>query len=220
MKLMEKVTEGAVAAHSGARSLYLDLALMSGFGILLAFLKIYDKSNLQMPGVTGIYWVTMLLLSRGSTGRSWGGAFTGGAASLGSLAMAPVAALAATGITIKFVVTGVVIDLLAPVFGRLKGLPMPARTALGPFVKRAIARKMKRRDSADLLAAFESADVPATRVLRPEQTLDEPQFRARGFFDSRGFVRAPLPGARHLSGDAPALGEHTDEVLQRLTQPS
>ncbi len=99
---------------------------------------------------------------------------------------------------------------------RLKSLPMGARTALGPVLRRVVGRRIRRRDSAELLAALEAADVPATRVLRPDETPDEAQFQARDFFDERGFVRAPLPGADHLHGEAPALGEHTDEVLRAL----
>jgi crotonobetainyl-CoA:carnitine CoA-transferase CaiB-like acyl-CoA transferase len=65
-------------------------------------------------------------------------------------------------------------------------------------------------------------------VLKPQQTLDDPQVNAMGFFQSVAFPGAPrpaplakvpvrlseTPGA--IRRRAPLLGEHTDEILAEL----
>jgi crotonobetainyl-CoA:carnitine CoA-transferase CaiB-like acyl-CoA transferase len=81
--------------------------------------------------------------------------------------------------------------------------------------------------TAELTARLEAEDVPHARVLRREEVLNDPQVAANEsiatFEDPRGgrmrlarnparFDRASLPFRRH----APALGEHTDEVLREL----
>lgn len=101
---------------------------------------------------------------------------------------------------------------LAP-FARL---PMPARIAAGPALRPVIARRLRRRDRDDWLARFEKAGVPASPVLTPEEAAADPQVRARGLVDERGWMRAPLPGAVHPTRDAPKMGEHTDAVLREL----
>lgn len=101
---------------------------------------------------------------------------------------------------------------LAP-FARL---PMPARIAAGPALRPVIARRLRRRDRDDWLARFEKAGVPASPVLTPEEAAADPQVRARGLADERGWMRAPLPGAVHPTRDAPKMGEHTDAVLREL----
>ncbi len=95
-------------------------------------------------------------------------------------------------------------------------LPMPARIAAGPALRPVIARRLKRRDRDEWLARFEKAGVPASPVLTPEDAAADPQVRARGLVDDRGWMRAPLPGAVHPRGDAPAKGEHTEAVLAEL----
>lgn len=99
---------------------------------------------------------------------------------------------------------------------RFRKLPVPARTAMGPVLKAAIALQVRRHDSADILRKLVAADVPVTLVRRPDEVADEPQFRARDLFGPRGFVRAPLPEAHHLDAPAPSLGQDTTAVLAAL----
>ncbi|MBW2254402.1 MAG: CoA transferase [Deltaproteobacteria bacterium] len=100
--------------------------------------------------------------------------------------------------------------------GRLAKLSLSARIAGNPFFRRLFAVILRRRNLEDWLTRFEEAGVPATPVLRPEETKQEAQFLARGMFDREGRVRAPLPDARHPQRPAPALGEHTEQVLAEL----
>lgn len=92
--------------------------------------------------------------------------------------------------------------------GRLGRLPLPARTALGPLLRRVIARRLLARDREDWLRRFRSAGVPVTEVLTPGEARDEPQFVHRGVFDRDGWARPPLPQSVHVMGPAPALGAH------------
>jgi crotonobetainyl-CoA:carnitine CoA-transferase CaiB-like acyl-CoA transferase len=70
--------------------------------------------------------------------------------------------------------------------------------------------------------------IPAAKVLRPQEVLEDPQVRAMGFFaalDYPGLPR-PAPVAKapvflsatpgEIRHRAPLLGEHTDAVLAEL----
>jgi crotonobetainyl-CoA:carnitine CoA-transferase CaiB-like acyl-CoA transferase len=83
------------------------------------------------------------------------------------------------------------------------------------------------RTSADAIAQFEGARVPAGPVLRPRETLDDPHVKQGGFFaevDFPGIGKAPIaatPVKLHgTPGEVrerpPILGEHTDQVLREL----
>jgi len=83
------------------------------------------------------------------------------------------------------------------------------------------------RTSADAIAAFEAARVPAGPVNTPRQALDDPHVRAGGFFagiDFPGIGKAPVaatPVMLHSTpGEVrdrpPLLGEHTDQILREL----
>jgi crotonobetainyl-CoA:carnitine CoA-transferase CaiB-like acyl-CoA transferase len=98
----------------------------------------------------------------------------------------------------------------------LAGLPLPARIAAGPALRPLVARRLRKRPRDEWLARFERAGIPASAVLRPDEVPDQPQVRARGLVDERGWTRAPLPGAVFPSRGAPKRGEHTDEVLAML----
>ena len=95
-------------------------------------------------------------------------------------------------------------------------LPMPARIAAGPALRPVIAKRLERQDRDHWLTRFEAIGVPASAVRSPEEAADEPQVRARGMVDARGWMRAPLPGAVHPSREAPKRGEHTEELLREL----
>ncbi len=77
------------------------------------------------------------------------------------------------------------------------------------------------------LATLQAADVPAGKIYSVRDMMSDPQFLARGMFEQHQFadgtpVKMPAitpklsatPGATRWLG--PALGEHTDEVLQSL----
>jgi crotonobetainyl-CoA:carnitine CoA-transferase CaiB-like acyl-CoA transferase len=91
----------------------------------------------------------------------------------------------------------------------------------------AMAEWCRARSSAEGIAALETARIPAGPVYRLPEVLDDPQVRARELLRDM-----PFPGAADIpiadtpvrlsrtGGDlrrrAPAVGEHTDEVLGEL----
>jgi crotonobetainyl-CoA:carnitine CoA-transferase CaiB-like acyl-CoA transferase len=90
-----------------------------------------------------------------------------------------------------------------------------------------IAAVVEEMATAEITARLEAEDVPHARVLKREEVLKNEQVVANGsvttFEDPRAgkmrlarnparFDGAPLPIRRH----APAIGEHTDEVLREL----
>lgn len=102
--------------------------------------------------------------------------------------------------------------------GRWSRLPLPARIASGPLLRRLIARRLGARGRDEWLSRLIEAGVPVTPVLGPEEARGEAQFVARDLFDRHGYVRAPVPGSVHVSGTAPDLGEHTAEVLEAIAE--
>jgi crotonobetainyl-CoA:carnitine CoA-transferase CaiB-like acyl-CoA transferase len=83
------------------------------------------------------------------------------------------------------------------------------------------------RTSAEAVAAFEGARVPAGPVLRPRQALDDPHVKGGDFFVAADFPGiegarvAATPVKLHetpgtIRRRPPALGEHTDEILREL----
>lgn len=96
----------------------------------------------------------------------------------------------------------------------LARLPLPARIASGPILRPLVARRLRRRTRDDWLSRFEAVGVPATAVLSPSEAPGHPQVAARGMVDERGWIRSPLPGAVFPDRPAPALGEHTQEILR------
>ncbi len=84
------------------------------------------------------------------------------------------------------------------------------------------------RSPADAATALRAQGVPAAAMVPGWTTLDDPQMRARGFFEA---VEHPLVGeheyptwplrmsagpSRYWTGPAPTLGQHTEEVLREL----
>ena len=84
------------------------------------------------------------------------------------------------------------------------------------------------RTTAEALAAFETARIPAGPVYRPQQALDDPHVQATGFLSPTPFPGLPQPAPipatpvalsatpGTIRRRAPLLGEHTDEVLAEL----
>ena len=103
-----------------------------------------------------------------------------------------------------------------------------ARGDHGEVVSARMARWCAERTTAEALAALEEARIPAGPVLSPRQTLDDPHVAAAGFLRALAFPGAPAAapvadtpfslsaGAPGVRTRAPALGEHTDEILGEL----
>jgi crotonobetainyl-CoA:carnitine CoA-transferase CaiB-like acyl-CoA transferase len=102
-----------------------------------------------------------------------------------------------------------------------------ARGDNGEIISKRVAEWCAERSSADAIAAFEKARVPAGPVLRPRETLTDPHVKAGGFFttvDFPGIGKAPIaatPVKLHgtpadVRRRPPLLGEHTDEILDEL----
>jgi crotonobetainyl-CoA:carnitine CoA-transferase CaiB-like acyl-CoA transferase len=82
------------------------------------------------------------------------------------------------------------------------------------------------RTAADAVAELRAAGVPAAAMVPAYATLDDPQLRARGFFEPLDHpvvgrhdyptwpVRMSAGPARYWSGSAPTLGRDTDDVLR------
>jgi crotonobetainyl-CoA:carnitine CoA-transferase CaiB-like acyl-CoA transferase len=102
-----------------------------------------------------------------------------------------------------------------------------ARGDHGEIISKRVGEWIARYSSAEAIAAFEGARVPAGPVYRPRQTLDDPHVQSGDFFaevDFPGVGKAKVaatpvklhgtPGA--VRTRPPMLGEHTDEVLREL----
>jgi crotonobetainyl-CoA:carnitine CoA-transferase CaiB-like acyl-CoA transferase len=103
-----------------------------------------------------------------------------------------------------------------------------ARGDNGAVISERMARWCAERTTAEALEVLGAAKIPAGPVLKPQQTLDDPQVNAMGFFQPLEFPGAPgpapvakvpvrlsqTPGA--IRRRAPLLGEHTDEVLTEV----
>jgi crotonobetainyl-CoA:carnitine CoA-transferase CaiB-like acyl-CoA transferase len=99
------------------------------------------------------------------------------------------------------------------------------RLAARAEVEAAIATFTGARSTAEVVALLEEADVPHAPVEELRQALDTPYVRERGLVaevaagaSSYHVVRGPLHDGS-TPRPAPALGEHTDEVLAEWSQP-
>ena len=91
-----------------------------------------------------------------------------------------------------------------------------------PALIKAVAALFKTKTASEWSALLEVADCCFTRVIAPEQLLNDPHIRARGLvgISERGlpWMRSPI----RLSGDeielheAPAYAEHTRELLAAI----
>ncbi|MBV8978094.1 MAG: CoA transferase [Alphaproteobacteria bacterium] len=102
-----------------------------------------------------------------------------------------------------------------------------ARGDNGAAISERVGAWIAGRSSAEAIAAFEAARVPAGPVYRPRQTLSDPHVQAGDFFVGVDFpgvgpatvAATPVklhstPGEVHMR--PPLLGEHTDLVLREL----
>jgi len=98
----------------------------------------------------------------------------------------------------------------------------------GAIISERMSRWCAGRTTAEVLDILGKAKIPAGPVLKPQQTLDDPQVNAMGFFQPTEFpgMQKPAPIAiapvflsdtpgsiRHR---APMLGEHTDAIMAEL----
>ena len=99
------------------------------------------------------------------------------------------------------------------------------RSANEPALRASLESWSTQHDVAEVVAALEAAGVPAAPIWNIEQALNSEQIRARGLLSDVQDER--LPGLQlptqpvHFNGSAPnrvqkapALGEHTDQLLQ------
>jgi crotonobetainyl-CoA:carnitine CoA-transferase CaiB-like acyl-CoA transferase len=98
----------------------------------------------------------------------------------------------------------------------------------GAIVSDRMACWCAERTTAEALETLGKAQIPAGPVLKPQETLDDPQVNAMGFFQPLEFPGAPRPAPVakvpvHLSETpgairrrAPLLGEHTEEIRAEL----
>ena len=102
-----------------------------------------------------------------------------------------------------------------------------ARGDNGEIISERVGKWVAERGSAEAIAAFEAARVPAGHVSTPREALDDPHVRAGDFFaqvDFPGIGRASVaatPVTLHSTpGEIrvrpPLLGEHTDQILREI----
>lgn len=99
----------------------------------------------------------------------------------------------------------------------------PARRARGDVLARRMREVMRGRDQDEWMRVFAEHDVPAQRVLTPDEAANSPQARARGFIVAEaGEQHIPFPArvdgeaAPALRWTAEDLGASTDDVLAEL----
>jgi crotonobetainyl-CoA:carnitine CoA-transferase CaiB-like acyl-CoA transferase len=98
----------------------------------------------------------------------------------------------------------------------LEGLSFAALLARTEEVNTRIATVVGGFDRADALARFEAEGAPASAVLQPEEAVEHPQFRARGFHVETDAGLVPgLParldhGGRVASSDLPSIDQHPE----------
>jgi len=105
---------------------------------------------------------------------------------------------------------------------------LTSRTIHAREIHAMLEEELRHRSTADWLAAFERADIPATPLNTLETLLDDPHLAQVGMFrwtdhPSEGRVRAMRPPAANWSATPPAirrhaprLGEHSAELLAEL----
>jgi alpha-methylacyl-CoA racemase len=95
-------------------------------------------------------------------------------------------------------------DLTAEAYGGGEPAERVRRTLADTFASAPLASWEER------LAGLDACVEPVHRV---DEVLADPQFRARGLFPGRGLLAVPVRLAPPLDRPAPALGEHTRQVL-------
>jgi crotonobetainyl-CoA:carnitine CoA-transferase CaiB-like acyl-CoA transferase len=98
----------------------------------------------------------------------------------------------------------------------------------GEVISERMGRWCAERPTAEALEILGREKIPAAPVLKPQQTLDDPQVRAMGFFQPIDYpgLKRPAPIAKTpvwlsetpggIRRRAPLLGEHTEHILQQI----
>jgi alpha-methylacyl-CoA racemase len=100
--------------------------------------------------------------------------------------------------------------------GPLGGIPMLGRFVAASPLRKVLASVFAKRDLATWLSELDRREIPVAPVLTVEEALRDPQLLGRRPTDD-GHVHSPWPLMGPIDARAPALGEHTDEVLGALT---
>jgi crotonobetainyl-CoA:carnitine CoA-transferase CaiB-like acyl-CoA transferase len=98
----------------------------------------------------------------------------------------------------------------------------------GAVISERMARWCAERSSAEALETLGKAQIPAGPVLKPQETLDDPQVQALGILEPVDFpgLASPAPVAKApvwlsdtpmaIRRPPPRLGEHTDRIMAEL----
>ena len=107
-----------------------------------------------------------------------------------------------------------------PELGPLSALAEPERRERHSEIDKLITVFIAKLLPSDGAQTFTAADIPAAAVMTTAKLVNDPHLRARGFWDRH--ESGVLPGLPWQSdfgreiGPAPALGEHTDHILERV----
>lgn len=98
--------------------------------------------------------------------------------------------------------------------------PVEARERLNAVLEPWLAGRTKH----EIMREAQSRHIPMTAILSIDEVLDDPHFAARGFFHEADHPRAGklryagapwlMPDGWRLRSTAPALGQHTEEILR------
>ena len=112
---------------------------------------------------------------------------------------------------------------LEPRFREARFDDEPGRRQHGNELSELMARLMLTKPAAEWIAFFSGFDVPVQMIHTPREAADSPQSRARGLVQQLGGERhLPFPAvtddgpAGRLRSLAPAVGEHTEDILREL----
>jgi crotonobetainyl-CoA:carnitine CoA-transferase CaiB-like acyl-CoA transferase len=99
--------------------------------------------------------------------------------------------------------------------GALGGIPMLGRFVAAKPLRRVLAAVIAKRDLATWLRDLNRREIPVAPVLTIDEALRDPQVLGRRPSETR-HVHSPWPLMGPIDARAPALGEHTEEILGPL----
>ena len=122
------------------------------------------------------------------------------------------------------------INAVQPPWNSPEFATLPQRAKQIDRVYNLVGQTLKERTTAEWLELFRGLDIPSAPLRTPDELFENEHLNEIGFFETieteYGPVRFPgvptlfseTPG--HVTGFAPKLGEHTDELLAELGLPS
>jgi crotonobetainyl-CoA:carnitine CoA-transferase CaiB-like acyl-CoA transferase len=109
---------------------------------------------------------------------------------------------------------------MVPDLGPLSTLTEPERRERRDKIDKLLSVFISKQNSDEGACKFTTAGIPAAAVMSTAKLVAEPHLRARGFWERHeGGVLPGLPWQSDFGreiGPSPALGEHTDRVLERV----